>query len=305
MTTEWYVRVPATSANLGPGFDCLGVALGMYHELRVEEGEGAGGEIEVFGEGEGVVARDESNHVYRGMARVFERRGYKAGRLLVRSNNEIPLARGLGSSAAAYAAGVAMGTLVSGGEVDRGEVIELGVEAEGHPDNIVPAILGGFTVTGVGAEGMGYVRLELPAELKAVVAVPNFELSTEAAREVLPGEVSFAQAVANQGRVGLLVAALAARRLDLLRTAMEDCLHQPYRTDLVPGMDAVVRAALDAGAWGAALSGAGPTMLAFVGDEVEGVGDAMVGAWAKEGVEAECRILEIDRAGLQIERGEK
>lgn len=303
--TKCCVRVPATSANLGPGFDCLGVALGLYHELRVEEEEGEGVEIEAFGDGAEVVPRDESNRIYQGMACVFARTGYRPGRLYLQSRNEIPLARGLGSSAAAYAAGLAAGVVLSGGELDQREIIELGVAAEGHPDNIVPAVLGGFTVTAVGEAGLAYTRLELPVGLRVVVAVPDFELSTAAARKVLPQEVSFSQAVANQARVGLLVAALATGRLDLLRTAMEDGLHQPSRAELVPGMDEVMRAALDAGALGAALSGAGPTMLACVEDEGDAVGKAMELAWEKKGIAAESRILQVDDVGLQVERNER
>ena len=301
MKAAYRISVPATSANLGPGFDCLGLALGLHLVLEVEEREGEGLQLEAFGEGAEVVARDESNQIYQGMARVFERKGYRPGTLHLRCRNEIPLARGLGSSAAAYATGLAAGVLLSGGELDREELIELGVEAEGHPDNVVPAMLGGFTVAASGRAGMACTRLEPPRELRVVVAVPDFELPTAEARKVLPRQVDFGDAVANQGRVGLLVAALAKNRLELLRTAMEDYLHQPYRAELVPGMEEVGQAALEAGALGAALSGAGSSMLAFVIDKGEEVGRAMREVWKEMGIEAKSHILEVDREGLRVE----
>lgn len=293
------IVVPASSANLGPGFDCLGIALSLYHRLTVTEVEGEGVEIRVTGEVAAKVPLDCRNAVYQAMAQIFAAAGYRPGRLLLECHCDIPLACGLGSSAAALLAGLAAGLLISGQELERQRLIEMGVSVEGHPDNIVPSVLGGFTAAVVTAGRVDYARLEPPEGLGVVVAIPDFSLSTNQARAVLPRQVSFQDAVANLGRVGLLTAAMASRRLELLRTAMVDVLHEPYRLKLVPGLEEVRRAALEAGALGVALSGAGPTILALVDKGEEEVGRAMQAAWGKQGIRARSAALTVNREGLQ------
>ena len=301
MAKEIRIRVPASTANLGPGFDCLGMALGLYHRLTVVEGEGEGLEIRAHGEGAADVALDESNTVYRALAEVLGETGCVPGSLLLESHNDIPLACGLGSSAAALLAGLAAGLLLSGGRLEWRHLIELGTEDEGHPDNIVPCALGGFTVAVMNGGEVIWSRLEPPERLKGIVVIPNFRLPTQEARKVLPEKVDFGDAVANLGRVGLLVAGMAGGGLELLRAGMEDRLHQPYRAELVPGMEEVRRAALGAGALGAALSGAGPAMLALVDGDGKEVGEAMEGAWKERGIAARTLSLDVDREGLQGE----
>jgi homoserine kinase len=296
---EVRVEVPASTANLGPGFDCLGLALSLYHRLTAVEIDGAGLEIRTSGQGAGVVPPDGDNAVYRAMAQAFAATGHQPGRLLLECRNDIPLARGLGSSAASLLAGLAAGLLLSGQEPGAARLIAMGAAAEGHPDNVVPAVLGGFTAAAAAGGRVDYVRIEPPAELRVVVAIPDFTLSTRKAREALPRQIPFRDAVANLGRVGLLTAAMASHRMDLLRTAMEDSLHQPYREKLVPGFQAVRRAALEAGALGAALSGAGPAMMALAEGDGEGIGRAMQAAWEAEGIAARSRVLEVDRLGLR------
>ena len=301
MGRRFRLSAPATSANLGPGFDCLGLALDLRHRLTVVEETGRGLSIEAMGEGAGTVPLDESNAVYRSMAQVFAQTGYGPGRLILQSDNRIPLSAGLGSSAAAGLLGLAAGMLLSRGEIERGDLLRAAVEWEGHPDNAVPCLLGGFTVSVWERGRLHHVHLDPPAALEAVAAVPDFALSTRLARSVLPDEVPFAAAVGNQGRVGLLVAALATGRLELLAPAMEDALHQPYRAALVPGLEDVRRAACRAGALGAVLSGAGPTILALVRRGDRKVGPAMRAAWGERGVAARCLVLDVDRAGLVVE----
>jgi homoserine kinase len=245
------------------------------------------------------VPLDEKNVVYQAMARVLGRTGYAPGRLRLVSRNDIPLACGLGSSAAALLAGLAAGLLLSGEPLDRARLIELGTGDEGHPDNIVPCVLGGFTVAVATGGGTDYVRLEPPERLQVVIAIPDFRLETRRARAVLPERVTLHDAVANLGRVGLIAAAMAAGRLDLLRTAMEDRLHQPYRAELVPGLEGVCRAALAAGALGAALSGAGPAITALVEDEPGSVGAAMQKVWNGLGIASRIVVLPVDRKGLR------
>ena len=180
-------------------------------------------------------------------------------------------------------------------------LIELGTGDEGHPDNIAPCTLGGFTVAVMNGGDVIWSRLEPPEQLKGIVAIPDFRLPTREARKALPERVDFADAVANLGRVGLLVAGMAGGALELLHAGMEDRLHQPYRAELVPGMEEVRKAALEAGALGAALSGAGPAMLALVEGEGKKVGEAMEGAWKERGIGARILSLDVDRRGLQGE----
>jgi homoserine kinase len=301
MARQVRVRAPATSANLGPGFDCLGLALGLYLEVEVSEERGEGLEISASGEGAGQVPLGEDNAIYQAMRQVFAATGYRPGRLRLEARSQIPLASGLGSSSAALLAGLAAGLALCGGEVDRDELIRRGVEEEGHPDNVAPCALGGLAVAVVREGSVEYARLEPPTGLAAVVAVPDFSLPTQRARALLPKKVSRADAVFNLGRVGLLTAALAGGRLELLRACMEDRLHEPYRARLVPGLEEVRQAALEAGALGAALSGAGPSVLALVRGEGKGVGEAMQRTWKRRGTEARALALEVDREGLRVE----
>ncbi len=297
MTTAT-VTAPASSANLGPGFDCLGLGLQLYHRLTVSTNDSDAVEIRAFGEGADDVPLDETNHVYHAMCRSFDVVGYRPGGLLIESRNDIPISAGLGSSAAACLVGLVAGMLLSGQEVDLERIVRFGTEEEGHADNIVPSLFGGFTVINAGVEHIDHVRLEPPDDLRAVVAIPNFTLPTEKSRMVLPEHVPFKDAVANQGRVGLLTAALASGRIELLQRAMEDCLHQPYRAELVPGMEQVREAAVAAGALGAVLSGAGPAILGLVVSSDDAVAKAMVEAWADWGIIARTLILPVDRTGL-------
>ena len=293
------VRTPATSANLGAGFDCLGLALELYMDLVVEEGEGAGLEIAATGEGSGSVPLDERNVVYQGAMRAYMRAGRTPGRLRLAIDNQIPLASGLGSSAAALIAGLTAGAELCGLRLGREEVLRQGVAVEGHPDNVAPCALGGIVIAALDGEEVAWARIEPPGDLAAVVAIPDFPLPTPKSRSVLPERVARRDAIFNAGRVGLLVAALQQGDYSLLRTGMQDRLHQPYRTGLVPGLEAVLAAAIEAGALGAALSGAGPTALALVSSRGTEVADAMQQAWAKEGIAVRTLVLGLAAEGVQ------
>ena len=293
------VRAPATSANLGAGFDCLGLALELYMDLTVEESAGEGLEIVATGEGSASVPLDERNAVYQGMMRAYERAGKKPRRLRLAIDSQIPLASGLGSSSAALVAGLTAGAELCGMGLDRGEILRQGVAVEGHPDNVAPCALGGIVIAALDAEDVAWARIEPPRDLAAVVAVPDFPLPTSKSRNVLPERIERQDAIFNAGRVGLLVAALQQGDYSLLRTGMQDRLHQPYRTALVPGMEAVLAAATEAGALGAALSGAGPTALALVTGRSAEVADAMQQAWAKEGIAARTLVLGLAAEGVQ------
>ena len=297
------VSVPATAANLGPGFDCLGMALGLYHRISVREEEGEGVEIRATGEGHEELPSGADNMIHRALRTACSHFDYRPLKLIVESDNEIPLAAGLGSSAAAYTAGLAAGVLLSGHRLDTELLIRWGSEQEGHADNVTPCVLGGLAViTNDGA--VRHVRIDPPAGMAVQIAIPDFTLPTEEARTVLPETVTHRDAVFNQSRVGLLTAALSTGRMDLLETAMRDRLHQPYRECLVPGLPEVVSAAVAAGAAGAALSGAGPTVLALVpGGLSIRVGRSMVETWKRHGIKARGMTLAMDRRGLVADRG--
>lgn len=295
------VWAPASSANLGPGFDCAGLCLSLYHELTVSEFPGEGFEIRLSGEGVDTLPRDQANLVYGTMCHAFEAAGYRPGRLAIDSRSEIPLARGLGSSAAAALAGLAAGFALAGGGGDRPALLDMAMGMEGHADNAAPCLYGGFTLALRCADGVHCVRLDAPAGLVAVVAIPDFALSTHRAREVLPRTVTLEDAVCNQARLAMLVAAMATGQVALLGEAMVDRLHQPYRAPLVPGFEAVCAAATEAGALGVALSGSGPTVIALTRDGHGPVAEAMRDSWSREGVRARVQRLDVDSHGLRVE----
>jgi homoserine kinase len=255
------VEVPATSANLGPGFDCLGLALGLHDTLVGEVAE-SGLVVEIAGEGADTLPRDGSHLVVRAMSAAFARAGVEPPGLRLRCENVIPQARGLGSSSAAIVGGLALArALLEDGEptLPDSVLLALANELEGHPDNVAPALFGGFVISGQDDEDVWADRAPVAAEIFAVAFVPPGGLSTEAARGLLPAEVTHADAAANTGRAALLVAALGHAPGRLLR-ATEDFLHQDYRAPAMPESLELVRA-LRADGHAAVISGAGPTVL--------------------------------------------
>ncbi len=255
---SWLVEVPASVANLGSGFDGLGVALALY--LRVEGGPA---EEDVFlYHGEGRVEDGANSLVHRAWRAAFQVVEQPPPPLAVRVENPIPLARGLGSSAAAAVAGAALADLALGGALGRQGVFEVAATLEGHPDNAGASAFGGLVV-GVGPPWQA-VSLPLPEGLLFAVAAPPFTVPTEKARRALPAAVPLADAVFNLTRAALWPAALAAGRLDLLKEAARDRLHQPYRLGLMPGAEAAIEAAYAAGALAAFVGGAGPAVAALV-----------------------------------------
>ena len=261
------VSVPATSANLGPGFDALGLALDHRDVVSGQVVDGPGPRITVRGEGEGTVPLDDRHLVHRAMSRGFERLGVPVPAVRLDCHNVVPHARGLGSSSAAIVAGVCLARgLVAGGAAlleDRA-ALELAAEIEGHPDNVAPALLGGFTVAYRSAEGFRATRAAVDEGLRVVVLVPPEGVQTSVARGLLPLQVSHADAASNAGRAALLVAALAGRR-DLLLDATEDLLHQDHREPAMPHSLALLRA-LRADGHAAVVSGAGPSVLVLTDD---------------------------------------
>ncbi len=290
------VRVPATSANLGPGFDALGLALALHNEVTIEEADRVS--VAVEGEGSGRLDVGAKNVVARGAALAFEIAGRAFPGARLHCVNRIPLSRGLGSSAAAWVGGLLAANALLGEPLDRDGLLAAATRAEGHPDNVAAALLGGLTVSCVDGARVTAVSLPVPREIEWVVLLPETESSTREARAVLPESVPRADAIFNVQRVSLLLAALGTGRTDLLELAMQDRLHQPYRVRLFPWMDAVAAAGRGAGALGCVLSGAGPSMLAAVRPRGgESVARAMEEALRAAGIAGRALHLPVDPGG--------
>ena len=292
------VRVPATTANLGPGFDCLGLALDIHN--TVELSLAVATTVEITGEGQGQLSLGPTNLVLQAAGRLAEQTGQQVPGWHLRQHNEIPLARGLGSSSAAIVGGlVAANELLQAG-LARQQLLEIATEIEGHPDNVAPALFGGLTACCVEAEDVCCIRLDAPRELDIGVVIPRFEVSTRQARQVLPEQVSFDDAVFNVSRAACTLAAFVAGRWEALSAVMKDRLHQPHRASLIPGMAEVIAAAEEAGAHGAALSGSGPTVVAFATDRKEAILAAMVKAFGNFNVPATAFWTKANNQGAVI-----
>jgi homoserine kinase len=262
------VEVPASSANLGAGFDCLAVALGLVNRMEVEVRGWSRGQIEltIDGEGRDEIPDDRSNRFVQGVEAALRAAhgdvpdgvGWR-----LEMRNEIPIARGLGSSAAATVGGLLAGNALAGERLTVPELLRLATEIEGHPDNVSAALLGGFVVSGRLEDGVEAVRFDAPRDLRAVLFVPERRLETTEMRAALPSKVPRADAVSNLARVALGVAGIATGRYELLRALSIDRLHEPYRAERYPELPRLVGAAREAGAIAASLSGAGSTIIAF------------------------------------------
>lgn len=303
MMRKWVrVRVPASTSNLGPGFDVLGLALDLCNEVEVLRNPKLQGiSIEIQGEGETSLPRNERNLVWVAMEKVLAkakapREGYE-----LKFINRIPLARGLGSSAAAILSGVLAGNALCGNSLTENQAFMLAEHIEGHPDNIAPQLFGGLCISAFNGKNFEVIQYALPKGIQVVVCVPDFELSTAKARAALPESVPRKDAVFNIARTAILLSALAEKRYDLLRLAMEDRLHQPYRKKLIPGFDNVLEAAYRGGAFGAALSGAGPSIFAFATPSNAGrVGRAMEKGFSAARVKAKSMVLKFNMNGSEI-----
>ncbi len=257
------VRVPATTANLGPAFDCMGMALCIWNEIDVRLGETTRPTVRITGQGEGSLPQDASNLVYRAYSRLLQETGRSLPVPVITCRNEIPLERGLGSSAAAIVGGLVAANHLAGSPLLPQEIMPLAVELEGHPDNVAPALLGGIRIVVPGPESLITAPVPLPSDLRAVLFIPEVSISTADARAVMPATVSLDDALFNVGRTALLVNALATGRLQDLKAATEDRLHQPHRSHLLPAMRLIIQEALKGGALGAFVSGSGSTVLAL------------------------------------------
>ncbi len=292
------VTVPATTANLGPGFDCIGAALTLYNQVKFTRLDQGGLIIQVTGAEAEQVQTDESNLLYQAFSKLYQYIDQTPPSVKIEIGLDVPLARGLGSSATAIVGGLVGANQLAGEPLSVSQVMELAIAMEGHPDNVVPALLGGCRLAATAAVGWEICDVPWHQDIVTVLAIPNFELSTSEARRVLPTEFSRADAIFNTAHLGLLLRGLETGKREWLTAALQDKLHQPYRQALIPGYDAVNRAAVAAGAYGMVISGAGPTLLALTNAEsAPQVEAAMTTAWKTTGIIAVGRALSLDHQG--------
>lgn len=263
------VRVPATSANLGPGFDTLGIALAYYDELEVTAAKAGTLKIEVHGEGEGEVPLDESHLVVRAIHETFRRAGQKPPGLILKANNKIPHGRGMGSSGAAVVSGImaAKGLLTGIADVSDKTMLDIATEFENHPDNVAPALFGGMSIAWEDEAGPRTKKLSVHRGVSPLVLVSATKMSTALARSLQPESVPHEDAVFNVSRSALLVAAMV-QSPELLFSATEDKLHQSYRATAMPETDSLIRT-LRASGHAAVVSGAGPSVLVLASDPAQ------------------------------------
>jgi len=288
------VMAPATTANLGPGFDCLGMALDLWNLLEVRQAEEATDDqplIEVIGEGAGELATDESNLVFQAMAFLFHEADQEMPSLHLCCRNNIPLKRGLGSSAAAIASGLVAANALCTDTFGINDLVEMAATLEGHPDNVSAALRGGLQLVVMDQHQRLFTApINVPSDLQAVLFIPESRIATADARKVLPNKISMTDAVYNMGRIALLVAGMGTNHPEYLEVATQDRLHQPYRQPLFPAMKVIFSAALDAGSLGVFLSGSGSTILALTQGREMTVAYEMAEAARQAGVAGEVQI---------------
>ncbi|MBV6402560.1 MAG: Homoserine kinase [Anaerolineales bacterium] len=298
---KFTIKVPATSANLGPGFDTLGLALDLWNETTISPAKEFS--VQVTGEGTGRLASGKNNLLVRAAQRVAERVGKSLPPFHAECVNRIPLSSGMGSSSAAILTGLLAGNALLENPFSREEILNLACEMEGHPDNVAPAMMGGLVVSAMENGKVIARKILVEVNVHVTIVLPNFYLPTKQARAALPKKVSMRNAIHNISRTALIVEAFRNGDLDLLGNVMTDKLHQPYRLKLIPGAASAMEAAKEAGASAVALSGAGPSVIAFSTGEA-GVGEAMKRAYEAAGVEARIFRLGVASRGAELEKRE-
>jgi len=299
------VEAPASSANLGPGFDCLALALDMHLRVTVTPLDHGSEQLVVEGEGADEIGLDAGNRFLIGLEHGLQEFGLEPPVMRIEMDNEIPLARGLGSSAAACVAGLLAAQALAGATLGPGRVYAMAAEIDGHPDNVAAVLHGGFVVVQRDSDGVPRAaRFDPPGRLTAALFIPQRPLRTSDMRAALPATVAHADAAHNAGRTALVVAALTADRLDLLSAMAEDRLHEPYRAAHFPVLPELVAAARDAGALGAALSGAGSSVLALCdhADIAERVARAMQATAERLGVPGRATAVRLSATGAKVVR---
>jgi len=306
------VKVPATSANLGPGFDCLGLALPIYNTITIEETvlPGTGIEINLMSENEVVdemifdnIPKDENSIIYKAVEMLYNSIGQEPSELRINVQSQIPITRGLGSSASVVVGGLLAANKLLGSPADTTALLSIATEVEGHPDNVAPAILGGFVMASQEDDGsISTVKLNWPQEWDITVCIPDFELSTNIARSVLPENVPMTDAVFNAKHLAMLIQAVNTKDEKLMKLALHDKLHQPYREKLVPGMKEIMEAFKhEDGVIGCVLSGAGPSILVISHKyDLDKIKSTVRDIWESQSIKTDIRTLKIENNGAEI-----
>ena len=298
------VRVPASTSNLGPGFDCFGLALELYLTVRATAVPDAAEACRVTTTGaqeNEVLPRNAVNLIYRAMSFAARREGISLPPVELEVHNEIPLASGLGSSAAAIVAGIKLGGLIAGKDIPNQTIQNYATEFEGHPDNVAASLYGGFLASCMCTDGSVIsAKFDWPAHIRVVVVSPHSQLPTHVARAALPRMVSRVDAVHNLQRTALFASAIAQQRYDVLWEAMHDRLHQPQRESLVPGLSEALALPRMEGLLGIALSGAGPSIVALVDGNDDEIGACIGGCFRAHKIESNVRTLEVDNEGCRV-----
>ena len=298
------LRIPASTSNLGAGFDCFGLALKLYLTVRAKAVPGRAEQCRVTTTGakeNEALPRNSVNLIYRAMAFAAQRERLSLPPVELEVHNEIPLASGLGSSAAAIIAGIKLAGLIARGDIPDQTILNYATEFEGHPDNVSASLFGGFLASCTCSdEAVVSARFEWPEEIRVVVVSPHSQLPTHVARAALPRTVSRVDAVHNLQRTALFTAALAQRRYDLFWEAMHDRLHQPQRESLVPGLAEALALPQMEGLLGIALSGAGPSIVALVDANDAEIGERLANCFRKHKIESTVRTLDVDNEGWRL-----
>ncbi len=295
------VRAPATTANLGPGYDCLGMALDLWNTLTVEIlPAGSDPAVVVLGEGEGELDTDTQNLTYQAIKFLFNEANAPLPPLSLRCQNAIPLSRGMGSSAAAISGGLVAANRLLDDIFSQDDLLEMAATIEGHPDNVAAAVHGGMRLVVMDENRLYTAPIRLPEDMQAVLFIPERRIATADARRVLPEHISVADAVYNMSRTALLVASMESEHPEYLNIATQDRLHQPYRQTIFPQMKVIFAAAQAAGALGVFLSGSGSTILAFARDRAMTVAYEMFDAARLAGVEGRVEVTQPTTLGAHV-----
>jgi homoserine kinase len=298
------VRLPASSSNLGPGFDCFGLALKLYLTIRATplEKSSVACRVRTTGARENAtLPRNATNLIYRAMSFAAGRQSLTLPPVDLAVHNEIPLASGLGSSAAAIVGGIKLCGLLSNHEMSDQVVQNYATEFEGHPDNVGASLYGGFVTSCIGEDWtVQSVKFDWPSEVRIVVVSPQSQLLTHVARAALPRMMSRTDAVFNLQRTSLFTAALVKKKYLLFKEAMRDRLHQPRRESLVPGLAEALQLPTQDGLFGLALSGAGPSIIALVKDHEKEIGQSIAECFSAKKIRSTVRVLEVDNEGCQV-----
>lgn len=291
--------IPASTSNIGPGFDTLGLGLRLRNFYDISENKEGKHRVEYTSPFDEKITPEEDLFL-KAYIRTSEKLKVKTYGIDARIANRIPAGAGLGSSAVAILGGVLSAFLLSGKEYRKEDILDIALELEGHPDNITPSLFGGFTVSSVISGKVFFKRFVIDRKLKAVVAIPDFKLKTQKARGVLPKKLSFKDAAFNINRTAFLVSAFAKKELQGIQWTFYDRVHQPSRSKLVPGLNEIIEVANSAGAIGCFLSGAGPSIVALCSNNAEKIGKLIVNIWKKHRISSKMIVTGIDNIGLKI-----